>query len=180
MSVSLLLVAGCSLDGVGLMGPPGSDGPDSSFVEAGDEGTPPLDAAPDDAPALDAPDDAPAAVDAGMDDGVADAAPEADAGPALTITGGNYDLLDEDGGVCSGNSGNTVNFQLQNDRDAAVDLIWVNYQCGEQKYGTVPAGGNRTQQTYINHVWRIRNTQDQAFIAQYRLTGNGAFTVTVH
>ena len=73
-----------------------------------------------------------------------------------------------------------INFQLQNDRDASVDLIWVNYQCGEQKYATVAPSGNANQSTYVNHVWRVRNTSDQAFLAEFILTQQQTYTVTMH
>jgi hypothetical protein len=113
---------------------------------------------------------------------VFDAPPEAtiEAGPILTITGGTYTLLAEDAGVCSMNSNTATSFQLQNDRDAAVDLVWVDFACTENPYGTIAAGGQKTQNTYETHVWRVRNDADKAFLAGFVLSSTGPFTVTVH
>ncbi len=174
--IALLLVASCSLDEFGLM-PFGSDGGlDSSILDGGDGGLV-ADSTTSDVVPADGADDSPVA-DTGVDTGTIDASQ--DAGPVITITGGKYTLDGADAGICSGNTGNAINFQLFNQRDASVDLIWVNYQCGEQKYSTVAPTGNVTQGTYINHVWRVRNTSDQAFLAEFILTQQKAYIVTMH
>lgn len=115
-------------------------------------------------------------------DAPAEAAVEAgyDAGPILTITGGTYMLLGADAGACSINSNTPTSFQLLNDRDAAVDLVWVDFSCNETGYGTIAAGGQKNQGTYETHVWRIRNDADKAFLAGFVLGSTGPFTVTVH
>jgi hypothetical protein len=120
--------------------------------------------------------------DVAIADAPAEAAIEAgyDAGPILTITGGTYTLLALDAGACSMNSNTPTSFQLVNDRDAAVDLVWVDYTCNENAYGTIAAGGQKTQGTYETHVWRVRNDADKAFLAGFVLGSTGPFTVTVH
>ncbi len=110
-----------------------------------------------------------AAVDAGYD-----------AGPILTITGGTYTLLGADAGACSLNSNNATSFELVNDRDASVDLVWVDFTCVEQPYGTITAAGQKPQNTYETHVWRIRNDADKSLLAAFVLGSSGPFTVTVH
>ena len=179
----IFLASGCALEEVGLA-PGGDEGGalDATFDTSAPDVNPPdapVDATGDatgDA-ALDATGDATAdgALDAGID------APVKDAGPILEIGPGTYDLLTEDGGVCSGNSGSSIQFQLTNERDASVDLIWVNYQCVEQLYAQVLGGAAPVnQQTYVNHVWRVRNTADQAFLGEFRLTQATTYTVIVH
>src|ERR1700690_385506 len=168
--VLLMLASGCALDEAGL----------------GNEPSGGLDAASD----LDSTSDvitdsttADAIVDAAID-AVADAPTEAaydagvEAGPILTITGGAYPILDPDAGACS-MSGSATTFKLTNDRDAAIDLVWVDYQCNEQPYGVIAPLGQKTQGTYVTHVWRIRNDADKAFLAEFVLNAVATYTVTV-
>ncbi len=71
-------------------------------------------------------------------------------------------------------------FELQNERDASVDLVWVTYQCDETLYATVTAGNAVNQQTYVDNVWRVRNTSDQSLLGEFSLTQNANYVVTVH
>jgi len=197
-SLVLLGVAGCSFDTSALFlvdgGPDALDAPvappdsrDAAVppVEdgAGADAVPPEDATgadavpPEDATGADAvpPEDATGA-DAPRDAG-GDVA--FDAGGQLTITGGDYDILGIDSGICSTN-GSSISFGISNARAASVDLIWVDFGCGEHGYGTILPGGNHNQQTYVNHVWRVRNHQDSAFLAEFRLTSQASYVVTVH
>jgi len=174
----LLVIGGCSLDEIGLapFGPGG--GMDSSVLDSGGDDSSLNDATTDAVTANDAPDDS-TITDAGVvDTGALDTG--VDAGPVITITGGTYTLDGVDAGVCSGNNGSSIIFQLQNQRDASVDLIWVNFQCGEQVYATVAPSGSANQQTYVNHVWRVRNSSNQAFLAEFILTQQATYTVTMH
>jgi hypothetical protein len=190
--VPLLVAAGgCSLDAIGLE-PFGPGGLDSSLPDdgIGDVTPPPNDATitPDGAPGTDATTDATGdapipTADAGSDTGIVDATTTdalADAGPILTITGGTYDLFDQDAGGCSSNGGNSINFSMTNLHGSSVDLYWVNFQCGETKYATIANNGVANQQTYVNHVWRVRTTSGQTFLAEFRLTSQNTYTVTVH
>ncbi len=170
--VTLVLVSGCALDQSGLL--PGDASYDAAFdAPTYDAAT--VDATPDvatDAPQqTDAVTDAPA--EAAYDAGV-------DAGPIVTITGGPYTLLDLDAGVCSMNANTATAFDLTNDRDASVDLIWVDYMCAEQPYGVIAPMGMQPQGTYVTHVWRIRNQTDSAFLAEFVLNAAGTYAVTVH
>jgi hypothetical protein len=129
-----------------------------------------------DASTVDAP------VDAPPDLSVIDAPVDANdgGGPILTITGGTYTLLGEDAGVCSMNANTAASFQLVNDHATPVDLVWVDYACAEQPYGTIASNGQKNQNTYVTHVWRVRNDSDKAFLAGFVLGSANAFTVTVH
>jgi hypothetical protein len=170
----LAVLAGCSLDESGLGSGGFEAGVDASFIEASV-----------DAPSIDAPDDTSPPVDAApeasLDAGV-DAPVDApvEAGPILTITGGTYTLLGLDAGVCSTSASTAASFVLTNDRDAAVDLVWVDYTCNESAYGTIASGGNKTQGTYVTHVWRVRDDGTKAFLAGFRLDSANTFAVTVH
>jgi hypothetical protein len=100
--------------------------------------------------------------------------------PALTVTGGSYTLLDSDAGVHSISSAAGASFTLLNESDASVDLKWVDYSGAEQSYGTVAAGANVNQGTYVTHVWNVRNDADGGFLGGFVLSSPDAFTVTVH
>jgi hypothetical protein len=165
-------LAGCGIDESGLLA--AQDGavndvalPDvvANDVVTSDVTDAGVDVTQQDAP-IDVATDAP--IDVGVDAGI------------LTITGGTYTLVDEDAGVCSQNANNAASFQLVNDRAAPVDLVWVDYQCAEQPYGTILANAQKNQGTYVTHVWRVRNDADKAFLAGFVLNSANAFTVTVH
>ena len=175
-SLVLLGVAGCSFDTSALFlvdgGPDALDAPVAP-PDSRDAAVPPVEdgagadaVPPEDATGADAP------RDAGGDVAF-------DAGGQLTITGGDYDILGIDSGICSTN-GSSISFGISNARAASVDLIWVDFGCGEHGYGTILPGGNHNQQTYVNHVWRVRNHQDSAFLAEFRLTSQASYVVTVH
>lgn len=101
--------------------------------------------------------------------------------PALTVTGGTYSLPDsEDAGGCSANTGPGAGLTLLNERDASVDLEWVDYGCAEQSYGTAATGASIGVGTYANHVWRVRDDADGGLIGEFVLTAAGTYTVEVH
>ena len=176
---ALALITGCELaEGGGLAEAPEGGGSDATLdAEPGDASG---DASFPDAVA-DANDDAVTDLDAGVDapfDAALDA--PAEAGPVLTFTGGTYVLHGPDAGVCSTNGAGT-SFKLINDRDASVDLMWVNYACVEVSYGVIQPLGTTTLGTYVNHVWRVRNDADKSFLAEFVLqSGAASYTVTVH
>lgn len=173
----LTLGSGCGLvEGGGLAETPDSGGSDATLFDVAPHEAGSDTSFPDDA-AADVADDAITALDAGTDAPI-DA--PIDAGPALTITGGSYSLHGPDASACSG-SGAPTTFQLVNQRDASVDLVWVNAACLESSYGVVAPLGSHTQGTFVNHVWRIRNDADKAFLAEFVLeSGPASYVVTVH
>jgi hypothetical protein len=176
LALAILASAGCSLEEIGLM----QGTADSGGLDAGDEVTPPLDSGdevgPNDAADDSSTDDA--AGDVVLDTAGGDGA--GDAGPIITVTGGSYTLDGDDAGVCSSNQGQGIGFTLVNQHGSSVDLIWVDPQCAEHLYATVASGNSVVQGTYINHVWRVRETLGQAFLAEFILTQNKTYTVTIH
>jgi hypothetical protein len=172
-----MLAAGCGLDESGIF-----DSQDGAPLDDVADVQPANDVTANDV-AVDV-----ASLDAGVDV-IADVAPldvittidaPFDAGPILTITGGTYTLLAEDAGVCSLNANTATSFDLVNDHATPVDLVWVDYACAEQAYGTLLVNGQKNQNTYVTHVWRVRNDSDKAFLGGFVLGSAGPFTVTVH
>ncbi len=104
----------------------------------------------------------------------------ADAGSILTITGGSSQTYGPDAGVCSVTSGPGINFDIVNDRSAAIQLFWVNFSCGEQSYGIIQSGGMQNQMTYVGHVWRVRDNATQVLLGEFSLTAQANYTVTVN
>jgi VHL beta domain len=58
--------------------------------------------------------------------------------------------------TCSIGAAATGTLKIENNTSQQVDVYWVNYQCQEQLYSTLPAGWIVTQQSYISHPWRVR------------------------
>ncbi len=172
----LLASAACGLEESGLLESHDSGGPDVATPDvATNDVTSPTDSGTPDVVADDSPADV-VEIDAN------DAAPDSgyDAGPILTISGGTYQLLALDSGVCSTSGSTAASFTITNDRDAAIDLVWVDYSCAEQAYGTINPNASKNQGTYVTHVWRVRNDSDKAFLAGFVLNSANAFSVTVH
>ncbi len=176
----------------------GADASGDDSVEVGDDAaresgsgeasTGAGDAPEDDAAGRDSTADSPA--ETGVDEGVMEAADEnaldqtspdtADAGSILTITGGSSQTYGPDAGVCSVTSGPGINFDIVNDRSAAIQLFWVNFSCGEQSYGIIQSGGMQNQMTYVGHVWRVRDNATQVLLGEFSLTAQANYTVTVN
>ena len=168
------LLVGCGIDESGLL---------DEHEAASDVG--PVEAAGNDVTQSDAADASPidvVVVDAPPDVIAFDAPQEAasDAGPILTITGGSYTLLALDAGACSVSSNQAASFQIVNDRSASIDLYWVDFTCAEKSYGTIQSNGQASLGSYVTHVWRVRNTSDQAFLASFVLNSPNAYTIDVN
>ena len=168
------MLVGCGIDEVGLRGE------DEASSDVG-----PVEAAGDDVTQSDASDASSndVVVEDVSSDVIAFDAPQeadADAGPILTITGGSYTLLGPDAGACSVNSNQAASFQIVNDRTAPIDLYWVDFACAEKTYGTIPSNGQASHTTYVTHVWRVRNSSDQAFLASFVLNSPNAYTIDVN
>jgi hypothetical protein len=58
--------------------------------------------------------------------------------------------------------------------------VWVNFQCGEQGFGTINPTGQTILTTYATHAWRVRNDADKSLLAAFVLDSAGSFTATVH
>ena len=204
--VLLCSLVACGLGITGQGESPGGDdgGPtadstsDSQTESGGSDGTPAADVSTDsaveapttdspvfDGPAQDVDLDAPSDVtpdvpsEADADAGI-DAGADADAGSVLTISGGSYVIYAQGGGGCSPNGSQMASFALTNMRAASVDVYWVDFNCSEVLYLTVMPNGTQQQQTYVDHVWRVRDHGNQAFLAEFILTQPASYTIIVH
>lgn len=71
---------------------------------------------------------------------------------------------------------------VKNHRDAPVDLFWITFKGGRQRYATIPAGGVYRQQTYAGHAWVVLTGTSQelggfvAAQAQVDPLATGGFT----
>jgi VHL beta domain len=58
-------------------------------------------------------------------------------------------------GCNPGGGNNAKSVEFANLGATAVDVKWLNFQCGETFYRTVPGGQSYVQQTYVSHLWRF-------------------------
>lgn len=82
--------------------------------------------------------------------------------------------------VCSKASGASATLTLVNACPKTTLLLsWINLQCGETSYATVPPGGSYVQPSFVGHPWRIRNAATQALMREIPALGQGQTTVQV-
>ncbi len=53
---------------------------------------------------------------------------------------------------------------VENQRDTDASLLWVDANCAEIDYGTLPPGAAYDQPTYVGHVWAFRDSQTRALL----------------
>jgi len=162
------------------------DGLDDRHAEGGGSmdssgGDAPVETAADDVTLADSAGDAPA-TDAAEESPIDQSSPEAlmEAGPIVTITGGSYQTYGPDAGLCSPGGTGNINFDIFDDRSDAIDLLWVDGTCTERAYGVIQPGQNQNQMTYIGHVWRVRDDVTKALLAEFVLTAQANYTVTIY
>ncbi|MCC7382050.1 MAG: hypothetical protein IT384_09480 [Deltaproteobacteria bacterium] len=149
---------------------------DLNEVDPARDGSAPVDAAPSDAAPSDATDVA--------DGGPADAAPAGDAEPARDSEVGPSPDVNTDGGGERLDTGVTVGADVSTEgcsttstveatviivnayHDRAVSLYWLDQFCGEQLFSDIPADNTVVQPTYLNAVWRVRNTSTLDLLAE--------------
>lgn len=69
---------------------------------------------------------------------------------------------------CSTNSTQAVNLPFRNAfTDRAVRLWWVDQACNPVAYDVLMAGQSHVQQTYVGHVWQVRDTVTNALYKEY-------------
>lgn len=61
--------------------------------------------------------------------------------------------------VCTAGQGEATRLRVVNSTPAPVVMWWVDYACGERRYQVVPPGEFRDQESFVEHVWRLR-TED--------------------
>ncbi|XXF76979.1 hypothetical protein P2318_28575 [Myxococcaceae bacterium GXIMD 01537] len=86
-----------------------------------------------------------------------------------------------DGGVasqCSSEARGRASLRFVNDYSSTtVRYFWVDLQCKEILYGTLPPGEERDQETYGGHFWVVRNRAGE--LLREHLAVEGAERVTV-
>lgn len=94
--------------------------------------------------------------------------------------GGAADGAADGGGAAMGCSaatpGNTDQLIVQSGLDRDAEALWVNFDCVEQAYGVVPAGGVWQVTTGAGHVWIFREADTGAFIDGVVVEGDGETT----
>ena len=73
--------------------------------------------------------------------------------------------------TCSIRGTTAATIMITNNRNRAVSVYWVDYQCKEELYQTIQPGGSYTQDTFVTHPWRIRDAADQTLLAQFVADG---------
>ncbi|KAJ3029697.1 hypothetical protein HDV00_009461 [Rhizophlyctis rosea] len=77
----------------------------------------------------------------------------------------------------SGSPTNTLlSINIRNNLNFNVDIIWIDYQCNPQPYGTLPHLQTSTQQKYENSVWYAQNTT-QNFRSELLIKDNSSSQV---
>jgi hypothetical protein len=89
------------------------------------------------------------------------------AGGASPATCAELALAERPPSQCSANSNQPATLTVVNQcATESVKLYWVNYDCGEQPYATIPPGATYTQGTYVTHPWRLRNAATNQLLAE--------------
>jgi hypothetical protein len=70
-------------------------------------------------------------------------------------------------GTCSQVATLPASLTFRNQTSRSVDIFWADYQCKELSYGTLAPGASRLQQTFIGHVWRLRDTETGALYKEF-------------
>ncbi|MBN1204697.1 MAG: hypothetical protein JXB05_07210 [Myxococcaceae bacterium] len=70
---------------------------------------------------------------------------------------------------CSRDEGGRVWLRFVNGyTDVTVQYFWVDRQCQEHLYGTLPPGKAVDQDSYAGHLWRVRRQEDGALLREHR------------
>ncbi len=77
--------------------------------------------------------------------------------------------------ACSGTAGTGKTVQFQNQSSSSVKLYRVNSNCSETLIATLSAGSNRNQSTYVNYVWRMRNSTTSVMLLEATITSNTSY-----
>jgi hypothetical protein len=81
---------------------------------------------------------------------------------------------------CSVSWNTTTTLKIENNHDKYIDVYWMNYQCKEQLYSTVPPGGTLIQPTFVSHPWRIRENGSGKILKQVTPTTSATKVIAVH
>lgn len=77
---------------------------------------------------------------------------------------------DDDGQLCSKDSGVVANLHIEVAAGAGpYSIWWVNRSCVEQDFGQLDGGQQRDQATQLGHVWRIKDAA-QGVVREIEMT----------
>lgn len=82
--------------------------------------------------------------------------------------------------ACSAASTQAVNLPFRNAfSDRTVRLFWVDTSCREIAYSAIASGQTFVQQTFVGHVWRVRDASTNALYKEVTPTTTAPPEVTV-
>jgi hypothetical protein len=61
----------------------------------------------------------------------------------------------------------SVSLTYTNSHDVDVIVYWIDFAGREIEYNRLAPGDSYTQQTYLGHIWRIRNLDDASLLEQF-------------
>ena len=70
-----------------------------------------------------------------------------------------------------GGGTNGVEVTFANVGAVAVDVLWVNFQCGETLYTTVGPNREYNQRTFVSHLWRFKEVGTGNLVKEERIAG---------
>ena len=83
------------------------------------------------------------------------------------------------GTTCSATGGGAVAVTFTNTCSKSLDIYWVDFACAEKKYLTIDSGTSKGMNTYFGHVWRARDTESGALVAEVQLEVGKSTAVSV-
>ncbi|GAB4232310.1 MAG: hypothetical protein Kow0049_15200 [Stanieria sp.] len=81
--------------------------------------------------------------------------------------------------TCSVESNTPTQITFTNNTANPVNLYWVNYECQEVQYQTIQPQASYTQDTFVSHPWRIRDSQTGELLKEFTPTSATATEVVV-
>ncbi len=64
---------------------------------------------------------------------------------------------------CTAGQGDATVLRVINATPTPIVMWWLDYECGERRYQVVPPREFRDQESFVEHVWRLR-TEDGALL----------------
>ena len=80
---------------------------------------------------------------------------------------------------CSQLSLSRVSITIRNDQTFPVHVNWKNTSCSEIRYrSSLAAGGTFATNTYVGHVWVVRNASTNAIVKAFRVAAGGVVPIS--
>lgn len=79
---------------------------------------------------------------------------------------------------CSRDEGGRVGLRFVNGyTDVTVRTFWVDRECQERLYSTLPPGGSVDQGSSVGHLWRVRRQDDGTLLREHRAEASSELVV---